>query len=117
MQLPSPHIAVEELVPLIPAPAYRPVNAGDQTSWCFTLAVRIPGLGKVRLVVSFEHEALTGRSVVLVTNRVDWSAGKIISLYAQRWPTEIVQTHMTKWGGFPLGTGGHHVAGHWQRNA
>ena len=31
MQLPSPHIAVEELVPLIPAPAYRPVTAGDHT--------------------------------------------------------------------------------------
>jgi hypothetical protein len=26
--------------------------------------------------------------VVLVTNRVDWGAGKIISLYLQRWPTE-----------------------------
>jgi len=90
MQLPSPHIAVEELVPLIPAPAYRPVKAGDHTYWCFTLAVRIPGLGKVRLVVSFEHESLTGRYIVLVTNRVDWSAAKIIALYLQRWPTEIV---------------------------
>jgi hypothetical protein len=39
-------------------------------------------------VVSFEQESLTGRSVVLVTNRLDWSAAKIISLYAQRWPTE-----------------------------
>jgi hypothetical protein len=88
MQLPSPHIAVEELVPLIPAPAYRPVKAGDHIYWCFTLALRIPGLGKVRLVVSFEHELLTGRSVVLVTNRADWSAAKIIALYLQRWPTE-----------------------------
>jgi hypothetical protein len=31
---------------------------------------------------------LTGRYVVLATNRVDWSAAKIISLYSQRWPTE-----------------------------
>ena len=88
MKLPSPHIAVEDLVPLIPAQAYRPVQISEHTYWCFTLAVRIPGLGKVRLVVSFEHESLTGRSVVLVTNRVDWSAAKIISLYLQRWPTE-----------------------------
>jgi hypothetical protein len=50
--------------------------------------VRIPGLGKVRIVVSFETEQLTGRSVVLVTNRVDWSAATIIRLYLQRWPTE-----------------------------
>ena len=88
MKLPGPHIAVEELVPLIPANAYRAVTVCGHTYWCFTLRVRIPSLGKVRIVVSFEDEALTGRSVVLVTNRVDWSAAKIIGLYLQRWPTE-----------------------------
>jgi hypothetical protein len=88
LKLPGPHMALEHLVPLIPATAYRPVKVCEHTYWCFTLAVRIPGLGKVRLVVSFEGEQLTGRSVVLVTNRVDWSAVKIIGLYLQRWPTE-----------------------------
>jgi hypothetical protein len=88
LKLPGPHLAVEELVPLIPATAYRPVTVGEPTYWCFTLAVRIPGLGKVRIVVSFEQESLTGRYVVLVTNRIDWSAAKIISSYSQRWPTE-----------------------------
>jgi Transposase DDE domain len=86
--LPGPHLAVDELVPLIPATAYRPVKVSEDAYWCFTLTVRIPGLGKVRIVVSFEHESLTGRSVVLVTNRLDWSAAKILSLYSQRWPTE-----------------------------
>jgi len=88
LKLPGPHIAVEDLVPLIPTNAYRPVTVRAHTYWCFTLAVRIPGLGKVRIVVSFEHESLTGRSVVLVTNRADGSAAKTISLYLQRWPTE-----------------------------
>jgi hypothetical protein len=88
LKLPGPHLAVEDLVPLIPANAYRPVSIRGHTYWCCTLGVRIPGLGKVRIVVSFEHEALTGRSVVLVSNRVDWSAAKIIGLYLQRWPTE-----------------------------
>jgi DDE superfamily endonuclease len=88
LKLPAPRIAVEELVPLIPQNAYHSVTVKAHTYWCFTLAVRIPGLGKVRIVVSFEHESLTGRSVVLVTNRVDWSAAKIIGLYLQRWPTE-----------------------------
>jgi hypothetical protein len=88
LQLPGPPIAVERLVPLIPATAYRPVAVGGHTYWCCTLRVRIPGLGKVRIVVSFEGEVLTGRSVVLVTNRVDWSAAKIIGLYLHRWPTE-----------------------------
>jgi hypothetical protein len=90
MKRPSPHLAVEELVPLIPAHAYRPVTVGEHTYWCFTLRVRIPSLGKVRIVVSFETAQLTGRSVALVTNRVDWSAAKIIALYLQRWSVEIV---------------------------
>jgi hypothetical protein len=88
LKLPGPHIAVEALGPRIPAQAYRPVNVTAQPSWCFTLAVRIPGRGKVRIVVRGEPESVTGRSVVLVTNRVDWRAGKIIGLSLPRWPTE-----------------------------
>jgi hypothetical protein len=88
LKLPGPRIAVEELVPLIPANAYRPVRVHGQTYWCFTLAVRIPGLGKVRIVVSFEHEQRTERYVVLVTNRADWGPAKIMALYLHRWPTE-----------------------------
>jgi hypothetical protein len=90
LKLPGPHMAVEALVPLIPAKAYRPITVGEHTYGCFTLRVRIPTLGKVRIVVSFEHESLTGRQVVLVTNRVDWNAAKIISLDSQRWPTDTV---------------------------
>jgi hypothetical protein len=56
-------------------------------------------LDKVRIVVSVEPESLTGRSVVLVTNRVDWSAAKIISLSWQRWPTEtFYQDSKGPWG-------------------
>jgi hypothetical protein len=87
LKLPGPHMAVEALVPLIPAKAYRPITGGEHTDWCVTLRVRIPTLGKVRIVVSFEPESLTGRQGVLVTNRVDWNAATIMSLYSQRWPT------------------------------
>lgn len=88
IRLAGPHIAVDELVPLIPPAAYRAVTVGDPTYWTFTLAVRLPGLGKVRLVVSFKNPELTGTSVVLVTNRVEWGAQRIITLYLQRWPIE-----------------------------
>ncbi len=86
--LAGPHIAVEDLVPLIPHTAYREVTVRDTTYWTFTLAVRIGGLGKVRLVVSFANAELTGTYAVLVTNRADWSAQRIIALYLQRWPIE-----------------------------
>jgi hypothetical protein len=52
IRLAGPHIAVEDLVPRIPPTAYRAVTVGDKTYWTFTGAVCLPGLGKVRLVVS-----------------------------------------------------------------
>jgi hypothetical protein len=88
LQLEGPHIAVEDLVPRIPPTAYRAVTVGDKTSWTFTLAVRLPGLGTVRLVVSFKNAELTGTSAVLVSNRADWHAPRIIPLSVQRWPIE-----------------------------
>jgi hypothetical protein len=88
LPLEGPHIAVAELVPCIPPTAYRAVTVRDKTSWTFPLAVRLPGLGTVRLVVSFKSAELTGTYVVLVTNRVDWSAPRIIALSLQRWPIE-----------------------------
>src|SRR6266705_1128724 len=88
MRLEGPHIAVEDLVPLIPPTAYRAVTIRDKTYWTFTLAVRLPGLGKVRLVVSFKNAELTGTYAVLVSNRVDWNAQRLITLYLQRWPIE-----------------------------
>ncbi|HEY6411309.1 MAG TPA: transposase [Ktedonobacteraceae bacterium] len=88
IRLEGPHIAVEDLVPHIPPTAYREVTVGDTTYWTFTLAVRLPGLGKVRLVISFQSAELTGTYAVLVSNRVDWNAPRIITLYWQRWPIE-----------------------------
>ena len=84
----GPHLAVEDLGPLIPTTAYRPLTVGEPTDWCVTLRVRIPTLGKVRIVVSVARESLTGRRIVLVTNRVDGDAANSIRLSRQRWPTD-----------------------------
>src|ERR671934_1937940 len=83
MRLEGPQMAVEDLVPLIPPTAYRAVTVREQTYWTFTLAVRLPGLGKVRLVVSFKSAELTGTYVVWVTNRVAWGTQRISALYWQ----------------------------------
>ena len=86
--LTGPHIKVEELVPLIPRTAYRKVKVGEKSYWCFTRSLRIPGLGKVRKLISFENPELTGTYAVLLSNRTDWSAKKILASYLQRWPIE-----------------------------
>ena len=88
IQFQKPRIQVEKLVELIPSTAFRPVHAGERTYWCFTLSCRIPEIGKVRLVISFEDEELTGTYAVLVTNRTDWTAKKMLEKYLQRWPIE-----------------------------
>jgi hypothetical protein len=86
--LAGPHIKVEELVPLIPRSAYTQVTIGEREYWYFALNLRVPGLGKVRLVLSFATAELTGTYAVLVSNRTDWSAKKILETYVQRWPIE-----------------------------
>jgi SRSO17 transposase len=86
--LEGPHIQVADLVPLIPPQSYRPIRVNEQTYWCFSLSVRIPTLGKVRLVISFDNPDLTGTYAVLVTNRTDWSAQQVLSQYLLRWPIE-----------------------------
>jgi SRSO17 transposase len=84
----GPHIAVADLLPHIPTTAYRAVRVGTATYWCFSLVVRIPTLGRVRLVISYATAELTGTYAILITNRLEWSSQKIIAMYLQRWPTE-----------------------------
>ena len=86
--LEGPHIKVEDLVALIPRTAFTKVTIGETAYWYFALNLRVPGLGKVRLVISFEKEDLTGTCAVLVSNRTDWSAKKILEMYVKRWPIE-----------------------------
>src|ERR1700752_4717681 len=88
VELTGPHIKVEDLVPLIPHTAYTHVTIGEREYWYFALNLRVPGLGKVRLVISFGNAELTGTYAVLVSNRTDWAAKKILETYLQRWPIE-----------------------------
>ena len=88
LELEGPHIKVEELIARIDPTAYRQVVVGEQSYWCFTFCVRIPGLGKVRLVISFSNAQLSGTYAILVTNRTDWSAKQILTKYLLRWPIE-----------------------------
>lgn len=88
IRLAGPHLQVEELVPLIPKSAYQKVRVGGKAYWCFTLSLRVPGLGKVRLVISFSNQEGTGPYGVLGSNRADWSAKRILATYLQRWPIE-----------------------------
>jgi SRSO17 transposase len=81
-------IQVQDLVKLIPPSAFKPVEIKDRTFYTFTFCVRIPTLGKVRLVISYQKADLSGTYVVLVTNGLNWNAKSIIEAYLLRWPIE-----------------------------
>jgi len=81
-------IAVEDLVLLIPPTAYRAVTVRTKPIGHLLWLCGCLDWTKWRLVVSFKSAELTGTYVVLVTNRVDWDAQRIITLYLQRWPIE-----------------------------
>jgi len=81
-------VSVEEFVKKSPPKAFKMVVIHEKTYWAFSLTVRIPSLGKVRLVISYENGKLTDRYVVLGTNALDWEAKRIIATYLLRWPIE-----------------------------
>ena len=87
----APRIKVKDLLPLIPKSAFSPIQVGNHVYWCFTFCCRVPGFGKLRLVISFETSQLTGTYAVLLTNRADWSAKQVLAKYLQRWPIEMCQ--------------------------
>ncbi len=74
ISLPGPHIKVHELVPLIPKTAFKALTISERVYYTFTMTVRIPSIGKVRLIISFDHPELKGNCVVLVTNRLDFTS-------------------------------------------
>jgi len=81
-------IQVKDLIPFIPATAFKPVVVDGNTYYYFSKNVRLSSLGKVRLVISFDNPECKGTCVVLVTNCLSWSAQKIIATYLLRWPIE-----------------------------
>ena len=84
----KPKIKVADLIPLIPATAFKPVEIDDRTYYCFSINVHIASLGKVRLVLSFDNPDREGTCAILVTNHLSWDAQKIIATYLLRWPIE-----------------------------
>ena len=74
----KPHINLENLVRLIPKRSYKKVTISDKDYWCFSLKVRVPSLGKVRIVISYDNVDLEGTYAVLVSNRTDWSAKRMM---------------------------------------
>ena len=85
-------------MPLIPATAYRPVKVRERTSWALRSGSASPGLGRVRIVVSFAQDPRWATR--WCWSRIAWAGvPKIISLCGHRWPPDTFdQDGQGQWG-------------------
>jgi hypothetical protein len=69
------------------APAARKrLTAGDREQWYFTCTLRIPDVGhKVRILVLWQRRGDEQARLILVSNRVQWEASRIVRVYRYRW--------------------------------
>jgi hypothetical protein len=79
-------LKAEELAAKIPAVDRKELRRGDQRQWYFTCTIHIPGVDhKVRILILWKHRHDKQACKILVTNRVQWEATKILRGYRQRW--------------------------------
>ena len=75
----------------ISAESYRPCKLGDRFYWVFSKVLPMKNLmcQRVRLVASYENQLdLDKCPRFYATDRKDWEAKRILTIYLDRWPTE-----------------------------
>jgi DDE superfamily endonuclease len=64
----------------------KPLAAGERRQWYFTCTLRIPGVRhKVRVLILWQHRDDEQARIILVTNRVQWEASRVVRVYRHRW--------------------------------
>ena len=69
------------------APGIRkPMQHGDRKQWYFTCTLRIPEVNhKIRIMIIWQNQADDQPRIILVTNRIQWEASRIVRAYRHRW--------------------------------
>jgi hypothetical protein len=69
------------------APAVRkPLQTGERKQWYFTCTLRIPDVKhKVRILILWQNREDGQARIILVTNRIQWEASRIVRAYRHRW--------------------------------
>jgi hypothetical protein len=69
------------------APALRKALViGERKQWYFTCTLRIPEVKhKVRILILWQRQEDEQARIILITNRIQWEAGRIVRAYRHRW--------------------------------
>ena len=72
----------------VPGSAFKRIEIDGNIFYCFTKAVTMSKLGKVRLVISHEKSDLSDDPTYMVTDDCRWEARRILKIYQSRWSIE-----------------------------
>ncbi len=89
------HIRVEGIVSLTAQAPYQRLVVAQQAYSCYTCCLHIAGLGRVRLVIAFDHPERTGNYGVLLTNCLTWSPQTILSYWLEGYSAEQFYRNQT----------------------
>jgi hypothetical protein len=79
----SCNLAISDLVKLTCQAPYQAIRVSQNTYWSYTCSLQVVGFGKVRFVVYFSNPQKKGSFIAFATNRLDWSASKILQHWMQ----------------------------------
>jgi hypothetical protein len=75
-----------ELAASIEPALRKPMQVGERKQWYFTCTLRIPEVQhKVRILIIWRDRQDAAPRIILVTNRLQWEASRIVRTYRHRW--------------------------------
>lgn len=64
----------------------KSMQHGDRKQWYFTCTLRLPNVNhKVRILIIWRNQSDDQACIILVTNRIQWEASRIVRAYRHRW--------------------------------
>lgn len=79
-------LKASELAKSITPEMRKPMQHGERQQWYFTCTLRIPDVNhKVRILIIWQKQTDEQARIILVTNRVQWEASRIVRAYGYRW--------------------------------
>jgi hypothetical protein len=79
-------VKASELARSLEPASRKPMQHGDRKQWYFTCTLRIPDVNhKVRILIIWQNQEDNQSRIILITNRIQWEASRIVRAYRHRW--------------------------------
>ncbi len=79
-------LKASELAASIEPSSRKVLEVGERKQWYFTCTLRIPDVNhKVRILILWQQRADQQPRIMLITNRLQWEASRIVRAYRHRW--------------------------------